>query len=392
MTRSTDAMSNRASYLSQGFLILKGVLDPDRDLTPLKNAYSELVDDLVKYALGNNYTTTESEYRTLDFPQRFASLVGLTHGSVFDHLDPSLNVYSRSYRRWKNAPSAQPAALFELIRHPRILDALEELIGSEIWATPTYHINIKLASSHLKQAQRAERLACKPGLLHASGLYRSTFLDDLQMHSTPWHMDEYPGLDSESEHDYINVWVPLTENEPGLAELLVLPGSHLNGYHKFPAERENEAIALNTQPGDIVIMAGKLFHSSKKNQTADSYRWAINMRYTPVGHRCGRRILPGFVARSRKHPETQLQDAKLWSKYWDAALDYLDCYLYPVKHVFDLSVKQVDEHERHWKKILPDSDSWLDLHRHGTRAMALRTLILRGAERLRGYLSVLGPK
>lgn len=386
---SPGETDNQNRFLSEGYLVLKGVLDPKQDLTPLANTYARLVDDLFEYALDADVSAAAPEYETLDFPGRFAALVGMTRGSVFDHLDPSLNIYSKGYRRWANAPSAQPDELFHLMINPHILDVVEELIGAEIWATPAYHSNIKLASSHLQQMRRAENLPCKPELLHATGLYPSLFLQDFQMQCTPWHIDEYRGLGDPYGQHYINVWVPLTQAGPELAPLRVLPGSHLNGYCDFPAERESEAVVLDTRPGDIVLMAGKLFHSSRENKTRDSFRWAVNMRYAPIGFRCGRPILPGFVARSRKQPDTPLRDPELWRQYWHAALDYLDRYLYPLTHVFEMSVSQVDKLEKHWKKILPEPDSWLSLHHHGTLVKALRTSVLRMQQRLRGRLSVL---
>ncbi len=334
-TQPPAMVSNRDLFLREGYLVLRGVLDSDRDLAPIAATYSKLVDDLVEYALVGEISAAIPDYSTLNFPERFATLVGLTRGSVFDHLDPPLNVYGKGYRRWPNAPSAQPAELFDLISHPRILDAVEQLIGPEICVPPLQHINIKLAASHMQKAQRAERLSCRPGLLHAPGLGPPPFIQAFQMNRTPWHIDEYPGLGDESGHHYINVWVPMTQASPECAPLVVLPRSHLNGFCDFPVERENEAVVLDGQPGDIVLMAGKLFHSSKGNRTENSFRWAFNMRYLPVGYLCGRPYLPCFVARSRKSPEDQLRDPKLWSNYWDAALDYLDRYLYPLTHVLE---------------------------------------------------------
>jgi hypothetical protein len=40
------------------------------------------------------------------------------------------------------------------------------------------------------------------------------------------------------------------------------------------------------------------------------------LRYNPIGQATGRGAFPGFVARSRSHPETELHDAAAWADLW----------------------------------------------------------------------------
>lgn len=56
-------------------------------------------------------------------------------------------------------------------------------------------------------------------------------------------------------------------------------------------------------------------HSSLKNNSGD-IRWSFDLRYQPVGQPTGRPAFPGFVARSRTHPESAIHDWREWAKLW----------------------------------------------------------------------------
>jgi len=358
LNESQTGKIDRDVFLEEGYVVLRGLLEPARDLAPLRQAYSRLLDQLFEYAMGEDFPSAIPHYHELDFPTRLATLIGLTRNSVFDHLDPPLSIYDQGYRRWPGAPSAQPPELFSLIRQPRILDAVEQLIGPELWATPAHHINIKLGSRHADVAGKAQDLPCRPDLVHPKDRKMSGFLDNFLLGQTNWHKDEYRGMGDPDVHNYMTVWVPMTEADASRSALRVLPKSHLNGYGKLPSDRESKVLTLETQPGDVVIMAGKLFHSSTKNVTDDEYRWAFNMRYIPVGYLCGRSYLPGFVARSRANPDTEFRDPFLWARYWKIALEYYDRYLYPMPNVFGLSQKQVRDQFRQWSELVPHQHAW----------------------------------
>ena len=374
------------TFRKQGYMVLRGVLEPARDLKPLEDAYARLTDELVEWVMGDLGHTALQGYETMDFPNRFASLIGITRGGVFNHIGPSLSVYEWGYRRWSTAPSAQPTELFDLERNPRILDAIEELIGSEIWVSPAYHVNMKLGTRHQQQVHRAESDAKNSGLKLPRVVQTGPFNQDFQMGETRWHMDAYPGQGHEFQHQYIIAWVPVTAATVENGALMVLPGSHLDGYRDFPDEREDEAIALETEPGDIVIMDGKLFHKSTRNRTENSYRLAFNMRYAPIGYPCGRCFLPGFVGRSRKEPDTELHDAELWRACWDQALDFLYRYEVPAPHI-ELTVAQVNRVQKRWKKRITRQLDWLQLQDHGNFLKSLRTQLFRATGFVRYYLS-----
>jgi hypothetical protein len=65
-----------------------------------------------------------------------------------------------------------------------------------------------------------------------------------------------------------------------------------------------------------------MIHRSLPNKS-DDVRWSLDLRYNPTGQPCGRDWFPGFVARSRAHPETALTDAAVWARLWADARDDL---------------------------------------------------------------------
>jgi len=52
---------------------------------------------------------------------------------------------------------------------------------------------------------------------------------------------------------------------------------------------------------------------------SNQIRWSFDFRYNPIGQSTGREIFPGFVARSKAHPDIELRDPELWRRSW------LDC-------------------------------------------------------------------
>ena len=49
---------------------------------------------------------------------------------------------------------------------------------------------------------------------------------------------------------------------------------------------------------------------------SDQIRWSFDLRYNPIGQNTGRDVFPGFIARSRANPETELRDPVKWRQSW----------------------------------------------------------------------------
>ena len=51
--------------------------------------------------------------------------------------------------------------------------------------------------------------------------------------------------------------------------------------------------------------------------------WSFDLRYHKTGEPTGRPLFPGFVARSRANPETELRDSAQWREMWQGAWNHL---------------------------------------------------------------------
>ncbi|MGK0171464.1 MAG: non-heme Fe2+,alpha-ketoglutarate-dependent halogenase [Gammaproteobacteria bacterium] len=154
--------------------------------------------------------------------------------------------------------------LAQAIRHPRILDAMEDLIGPDIlcWTT---HWFIKEAHS--------------PNYVS-------------------WHQDSnYWGLDTDH---LVSVWLALSPATVASGCLRLLPGSHtkpalahvdtyaennmLTRGQAIQNVDEAKAVNLEVQPGEVAIFDYRLAHASHPN-SSDERRIGIGVRYIPPSAR-----------------------------------------------------------------------------------------------------------
>ena len=153
----------------------------------------------------------------------------------------------------------------ELIRHPRILDAVEDIIGPDIllWNTVGW---IKEPKSE-------------------------TFVS--------WHQDrQYIGLDS---HQFVTAWLALSPSTAESGCVRILPGSHKEAplphrdeYHEHnmlsrgqeiavPVD-ESKAVAMELAPGQISLHDVRLAHASDPNRS-DERRIGLSMHFIPPSTR-----------------------------------------------------------------------------------------------------------
>ncbi len=205
--------------------------------------------------------------------------------------------------------------MFALLRNPGILDAMESLIGPEIYANPVQHVRLK-PPEHLLPPN------AKTG--------------QVQNNATPWHQDNGVVTEDADDTETITVWLPLTNATVKNGCLVVSPRSHRDGLlphcpadaaatnrnggvglhipDPFLAEEE-QAISLPMEAGDILIMHRRTPHASHRN-TSDHVRWSFDLRYNPIGQPTGRNAFPGFVARSASDPASELHDPIAWTDLW----------------------------------------------------------------------------
>jgi ectoine hydroxylase-related dioxygenase (phytanoyl-CoA dioxygenase family) len=150
----------------------------------------------------------------------------------------------------------------ELVHHPAILDAVEDVIGPDIlcWTTNFF---IKEAAS--------------PGFVS-------------------WHQDStYWGLEP---HDVITAWVAFTRSDLVSGCMKVIPGTqigdqlaHVDTFHKHNLLSRGQEIAVDVdqskavpillEPGEMSLHHIKLVHGSEPNRSTDR-RIGFAIRYIPT--------------------------------------------------------------------------------------------------------------
>lgn len=292
----------RYQFENDGYVVVEGVLDPERDLDPVIAEYGEVLDRLA----GELFAAGEiaSPYADLPFSERLSRIYaesGKVHAQYFDFSLPPTGVTHET-------PFWTGPAVFRTLRHPGLLDAIESLIGPEIASNPVQHVRLK-PPEHL--------------------VPKDPTTGKVQLGATPWHQDNGVVTADADETQMITVWFPLTEATVENGCLVVVPRSHRQGLLPHcPAtaglhvpEELFEPAAGVPQPmrrGSALFMHRRTLHSSLSN-TSDHVRWSFDLRYNPVGQPSGRAAFPGFVARSRARPETELRDVGLWTELWREA-------------------------------------------------------------------------
>jgi len=151
--------------------------------------------------------------------------------------------------------------LWDLVHHPRVLDAVEDAIGPDIlcWTTTFF----------IKEAR-------DPGFVS-------------------WHQDStYWGL---STPDVITAWIAFSPSTVEAGAMRVIPGthgeqvSHVDTYDKANLLSrgqeiavevdESRAVDLVLEPGEMSLHHVRLFHGSEPNRTGDR-RIGFAIRYIPT--------------------------------------------------------------------------------------------------------------
>jgi phytanoyl-CoA hydroxylase len=285
---------------SQGYFLAKNLLDPEADLNPVKAEYAALLDCLAEeWFKDGKISSTHSD---LPFGPRFCQLTaeGMDCLQYFDIILPS--------KTTADTPIHLGPAVFNLLRNPRVLDVIELLIGGEIYSNPVQHIRIKPPENTVPQT-------LLNGLTAAVG----------------WHQDMGVVSAEADETTMISVWIAVLDATVENGCLRVVPGSHKGElavhcnyddnkrkYHQISIP--DKLVGSNHRPlpmkaGDVLFFHKKLMHSSLPN-TGNDIRWSFDLRYNPINQPSGRAWLPGFIARSRSHPENELTNAAVWAGRW----------------------------------------------------------------------------
>ncbi|MBM4436787.1 MAG: phytanoyl-CoA dioxygenase family protein [Actinobacteria bacterium] len=291
----------------EGYVVAERVLDPQRDLQPVIDEYTQVLDRIAqrKHAAGELAET----YAGLPFAERAMTIAretGYLDVQPFDISMPLKRELLTADAEFHFGP-----AVFDLLRNPRLLDCVESVLGPEIYSNPVQHVRVKVPERLVPEGKR-----------------------NAQNAATGWHQDQGVVLAEADETDMLTVWFPLTEASERHGCLQVVPRSHVEGLRTHcpvplqgsripdtlvPQER---AVPVPMRPGSVLFMHRQTLHGSLSN-LSDTIRWSFDIRYQPIGQPTGRPIFPGFVARSRANPASELRDHTAWYQRWMATRDHL---------------------------------------------------------------------
>ncbi len=284
----------------QGYLLVENMFDVKADIDPIIAEYEGVLDTLADRLYAQ--AKISSTYAELPFGRRLIEIYkesGTVHAQYFDFSLPQADVR-------EDTPFWVGPAVFAMMRNEKLLDAVESIIGPEIYSNPVQHVRLK-PPEHLTPLDAEGRI---------------------QLGKTPVHQDNGVVLPEADQTDMLTVWFPLWDATVENGCLVVWPQSHRQGLldHcpnpaglRIPGKLlTGKARSLPMRRGDALLMHKLTVHASHANHS-DNIRWSFDLRYNPIGQPTGRSSFPGFIARSRANPETELRDPAEWARLWHAA-------------------------------------------------------------------------
>ena len=288
-------------FHTKGYVVVEDVV-PDEVLDPLEDEYAMVLDRLANELFEDGVIS--STYAGLPFSDRLTRVYqdsGTVHSGYFDFSMPQGEIKS-------DTPMWHGPAVFNTLTAPPILDAVESIIGPEIYSNPVQHVRLK-PPEHLSPTDDS-----------GNSLVRAT----------PWHQDLGVVSTQADDTEMLTVWIPVWDADEKAGCLHLVPWSHEEGlaFHcagpnastpglHIPDDqfRAQDAVPLPMKRGSALFMHRLTCHGSLPNKS-DRIRWSLDLRYNPMGQNTGREVFPGFVARSRSQPEAELHDPVAWRQSW----------------------------------------------------------------------------
>lgn len=310
MIRLTEA--DVRQYEEEGYVLAKQLLDVEKDIQPVMEEYEAVLDRLANDL--HQAGEIESTYEGLSFSDRMIACYRDSGRVLAQYFDCSLPQAGTK----ADSPIWVGPQVFGALRNETLLDAMEDLIGPEIYSNPVQHIRIKPPQSVLPDSRVDPKTGEKGGF--DAGV-------------TPWHQDNGVVQPNADETNMLTVWFPLTRATMENGCLQVIPRSHTHGilHHCVsvsglavpdPMLDLDSAVCVPMEPGDVLFLTRRTCHSSLPN-VSDEVRISFDIRYNPTGQPTGREVFPGFVARSRSNPESELRDPEAWAQSWYEARERL---------------------------------------------------------------------
>jgi hypothetical protein len=241
--------AQRTQFFEEGYVMVPDLFTPE-ELEPLRQELAAIVDATAR-RLAEEGKITEL-YADEPFETRLTRLAA-------DH--PELIREYTGALMGRAGGGHAGIEMFRVITHPRLLDAMECLIGPEIVGSSVYRIRPKI-----------------PGYAHGV---------------VPWHQDSgyfEPHCDKEM---IVTVWLPLVDATPENGCLQVLPRAHRDrvfthhtgGHAGYLVIEEDDlplpseqAVTVPVPLGGTLLLTNLTPHCSIPN-TTEITRWSIDLRY-----------------------------------------------------------------------------------------------------------------
>jgi hypothetical protein len=185
--------------------------------------------------------------------------------------------------------------VYELWRHPSLLDVVRGRVGDEVWAHDVWN--------------------GRPREPHA----------DIQ--KIGWHQDAhyYPEWDA-ADGPLLTCWIPLVPVDARAGCLRVMPGSHRRGllpreYDTYGLRNIPDAeldglhgVDIETEPGDAVFFTDLTVHQALPNR-ADHVRWTVDIRFAAATPELIRKSPAGYMCASAV--PANVEPYETWEQRYD---------------------------------------------------------------------------
>ena len=293
-------------FEEEGYVVVEDVLDPEQLLDPVIEEYVGVLDRLAEelYEKGE----ISSRYEDLAFGDRVIKISAETGRVHSQHFDMSLPFQDVK----EDTPFWTGPAVFNVLTAESLLDAIESLIGPEIYSNPVQHVRIKPPEHLLPKNEHGYAI----------------------QGPAAWHQDHGVVTEEADETQMLTVWLSLQDAPVEKGPLKVVPRSHGDGllthcpnYYgnglQFAGGRQipeklfevDKWVPLPMKRGDVIFMHKQTVHGSLSN-VSEEIRCSFDLRYNPIAQPTGRPIFPSFVARSRANPSSEFRDSEKWTRMW----------------------------------------------------------------------------
>lgn len=299
--------TQRKQLVEDGYLVVPDLIDLVT-LDALRDEFNQIVDATAQQLHAEGLIP--ASFSEAGFDRQLAEIAGFS-------VDAARELVNRIHGVVGGEGGHMGPGVFDLLTHPRLLDAIESLVGPEIIGSSVYRIRPK-----------------------APGLERG---------AVPWHQDSGYLLNHCDKELIITCWIPLVDANLENGCLHVIPKVHQNGILRHHTGGKADYLVINDEDlpagiepiavpvpkGGVLMMTNMTPHASFAN-TSDHVRWSVDLRYQSAGVPNNVGQMPeqidldgpavelacyppeaDFVLRSEAHPEKVMRDWKQLKKLRD---------------------------------------------------------------------------